>query len=259
MTINTAKWDDFVSSLLNDELPAAVKGKVHRPTARLAPSEAPARVVERNGAPRPAAQTVSTKDRFLAENAEVIEIIRKAASWSDFARSLSDALLSPRYIWSDKQLAAARSMAAKISAREAAKAATRPAPVTVDLSAIEAMFATAAASGYKKPAYRANGLVIKPHWEGTGLAVYNEERQTMGQFGMMPGYDGKVSGGTFSATRACPVSTPHKLAAIAADPKGEAIRHGQRTGRCSCCGRELTKHASIDLGIGPICAEKWGF
>jgi hypothetical protein len=48
------------------------------------------------------------------------------------------------------------------------------------------------------------------------------------------------------------------LQVIAADPRGEAIRFGQRTGTCSCCGRELTKHASIEAGIGPICAQKWG-
>jgi hypothetical protein len=37
-----------------------------------------------------------------------------------------------------------------------------------------------------------------------------------------------------------------------------AVRYGRQTGRCSCCGRELTNKASIDAGIGPICASKWG-
>lgn len=31
------------------------------------------------------------------------------------------------------------------------------------------------------------------------------------------------------------------------------------TGRCSCCGRELTDPTRVAMGIGPICAEKWGF
>ena len=48
------------------------------------------------------------------------------------------------------------------------------------------------------------------------------------------------------------------LAAIAADPRGEAIRYGQRTGTCSCCGRDLTAESSVAAGIGPICARKWG-
>lgn len=31
------------------------------------------------------------------------------------------------------------------------------------------------------------------------------------------------------------------------------------TGVCCICGRELTNHASIDAGIGPICADKYGW
>lgn len=34
--------------------------------------------------------------------------------------------------------------------------------------------------------------------------------------------------------------------------------YGKKTGQCSCCGRTLTNQASIDLGIGPICMEKYG-
>lgn len=44
----------------------------------------------------------------------------------------------------------------------------------------------------------------------------------------------------------------------ARDPRAAAIAYGQRTGTCSCCGRELTRHSSIDAGIGPVCATKWG-
>lgn len=37
----------------------------------------------------------------------------------------------------------------------------------------------------------------------------------------------------------------------------DAKAFGHRTGRCSCCGRTLTNPASIELGIGPICAERY--
>jgi hypothetical protein len=37
------------------------------------------------------------------------------------------------------------------------------------------------------------------------------------------------------------------------------VAYGKRTGACSCCGRELTNGESIDRGIGPICAEKYGW
>lgn len=129
--------------------------------------------------------------------------------------------------------------------------------IAVDLAPIIEMFATAQASGYKKPIYRANDLRIKPA-KGGALYVLTELRTESGHFGEQPGYEGKIVDGDFHPARACAEDTAAKLKAIAADPKGEAIRHGQRTGRCSCCGRELTKHASIEAGIGPVCAEKWG-
>jgi hypothetical protein len=44
---------------------------------------------------------------------------------------------------------------------------------------------------------------------------------------------------------------------IEADPQGAAAEDGLRTGRCSCCGRELTDPVSIAMGIGPICANKF--
>lgn len=37
----------------------------------------------------------------------------------------------------------------------------------------------------------------------------------------------------------------------------EAKAYGKRTGQCCQCGRELTVKASIDAGIGPICAAKF--
>jgi hypothetical protein len=37
----------------------------------------------------------------------------------------------------------------------------------------------------------------------------------------------------------------------------EAKAYGKRTGQCCVCSRELTVKASIDMGIGPICASKF--
>lgn len=48
------------------------------------------------------------------------------------------------------------------------------------------------------------------------------------------------------------------LAAYNADPEAEAKVQGQRTGRCMCCGAELTDEVSIALGIGPVCGKRWG-
>ena len=46
---------------------------------------------------------------------------------------------------------------------------------------------------------------------------------------------------------------------IAKNPLDATIKYGQLTGQCGCCGRLLTNHKSIERGIGPICAENFGF
>lgn len=42
------------------------------------------------------------------------------------------------------------------------------------------------------------------------------------------------------------------------DPLAAAVKYGKLSGRCCSCGRDLTDPASIEAGIGPICAAKFG-
>lgn len=192
----------------------------------------------------------------LMDYDEIVAELEAMVDWNDFARSLVSQYKRKGAL-SSKQWDAAERMILKCRATQARKAETKAAAEQVDLAPISAMFAAAIASGYKRPSYRALGLRIKPGKNGA-LYVMNEDRQVLGDFGMQPDYDGKIAEGRFFPAGKCDPETPAKLHQIAADPKGEAVKHGRRTGRCSCCGRELTKHASIDAGIGPICAEKWG-
>lgn len=193
-------------------------------------------------------------------NGFLLQWLSENAHWNTFAASLMEQHNAGR-AWSDRQVEACRAMYAKIKANQAAREAERQAALEsaaqVDLGPIIAMFETARASGYKRPTYRANDLRIKPGRNGA-LYVLTELRTEYGQYGEQPGYEGKIADGRFIPARACADDTAAKLQVIAADPRGEAIRFGQRTGTCSCCGRELTKHASIEAGIGPICAQKWG-
>jgi hypothetical protein len=48
------------------------------------------------------------------------------------------------------------------------------------------------------------------------------------------------------------------LAAFAANPQAQAARFGRDTGVCCFCARELTDPRSIEVGYGPICADRWG-
>jgi hypothetical protein len=112
------------------------------------------------------------------------------------------------------------------------------------------MFDRAVASGYKSPKYRAEGLLISrapDHGNNPGF-LYVKEIESETYFGKI-GPDMRYKGNSLAI---------EPLAAIALDPTAAAIRYGNRTGRCACCGRELTKDESIARGIGPICAERWG-
>jgi len=48
-----------------------------------------------------------------------------------------------------------------------------------------------------------------------------------------------------------------RLRVIDLDPKAAAAAHGQASGNCSVCGRDLTDPQSIAIGLGPICAGRF--
>lgn len=48
------------------------------------------------------------------------------------------------------------------------------------------------------------------------------------------------------------------LAKIAENPMDALVAYGRETGVCGVCGRRLTDPASVEAGIGPVCASKVG-
>lgn len=117
----------------------------------------------------------------------------------------------------------------------------------MNLQPIIDLFATAKSSGYKRPIYRAEGLVLSlaPDSGVNAGALYVKDADKQ--------YLGKVVDGRYVGREEAKAG----LATIAQNPREAAIRYGQRTGTCACCGRALTNKQSIELGIGPICAERW--
>lgn len=210
-------------------------------------SEQDRRNARHKAAARKAKKLADTRAAFDAQHPGIGHFLTVAATWSTFALQLSEKLAQYGAL-TDPQLRAVESMQAKCAAKHAERAVEREAnKQTIDLAPIRAMFETARNSGHKRPVYRAAGLVIS-RASDTGRnpgALYVKTAEG-------DEYLGKIIG-TEYAGKPAPA-----LAAIAADPRGEAIRYGQRTGQCSCCGRELTAEASIDAGIGPVCASKWG-
>ncbi|MAE23427.1 MAG: hypothetical protein CMK92_13650 [Pseudomonas sp.] len=187
-----------------------------------------------------------------------LEALREAGEWSEFAASLY-AQHRDGKAFSEKQAAAATRMLDKLEANRKAKAQAanvrRQAAPTVDLAGIKAMFEAAVASGYKRPKYRAEGFVISlaPAHGANAGHLYVKSVDDV--------YMGKITPEMkFLGVRDAEGSGVEKaLAVIAADPKGAAVRYGAKTGECSCCGRTLTDPKSIEAGIGPICADRWGF
>jgi hypothetical protein len=201
-----------------------------------------------------AAKGKITKERNIAQwaedhAAEIAYINERASRWP-FMLSMADSIREYGKL-TDNQLAAVQRAMAKDAAGKAERAAARVAAApTVEISAIEALFATAVDNDIKRPIFRAEGLEISkaPATGRNAGALYVKADGA---------YAGKIVGGKFHKAYDAP-DVLDTLMRVAADPAGEAIKYGRRTGRCGCCGHSLVDPVSIRSGIGPICAGKWG-
>ena len=123
--------------------------------------------------------------------------------------------------------------------------------------ALFAAFEAAKSKGAKRLTLRFEGVSIKPNRDNTVLWVTSQSETEMGEYGLKPKYLGKVT------PAGCDSRLGDDVKAIimgaANDPLSAAIKYGKVSGSCSCCGRELTDPKSIEAGIGPICATKFGW
>jgi hypothetical protein len=124
----------------------------------------------------------------------------------------------------------------------------------IDVSAISTAFTAAHENGIKTPKLRLSDFIFSrapDHGRNSG-AIYVKNK-------ISGEYLGKVSKNQFHPVSACDDTTRDRIIEAAANPAESAKAYGMRTGTCSCCGRELTNGLSIDLGIGPICRDKYGW
>ena len=208
-----------------------------------------------SAAKRKAAETVAA-----ANNADAWKAANPAAAaWlasnnGNFASSLSQALIKYGSL-TDNQLAAVlRCAAADIDRKAAAEQRVAAAPI-LDIGKIEEAFQTAKDKGIKRPKMRLDTFVFSPAPESgkNAGAVYVKAKDEEGT------YLGKIMAGKFLRSRECDQEREQAVLAAAADPEAAAVAYGRRFGACSLCGRTLTVGESIDRGIGPICAETFGF
>ena len=179
------------------------------------------------------------------EHKKILHALREIMSLNSFARSLVEQIINKGSL-SEKQMFAASAMLMKIKQNKEEKQSNI---VSIDLSNVKKIF-DKAHEAIKSPKFRVDNMVLSraPDSGVNAGAIYVKVNGE---------YAGKVTGGYWLPCRA-PEGTLEKLQEIAKDPLGSAVAYGKRTGNCSACGRDLTNHGSIEKGIGPICAERWG-
>jgi len=179
-------------------------------------------------------------------DAEVLQSLR--GQRSSFAQDLArkwNKLSAKQYAWAHKL------------AQDNLKVAPVKSNQPSQFDALFAAFQAAKSKGAKRLTLRFEGVNVKPNRDNTALWVTSQSETEMGEYGLKPKYLGKVT------TSGCDSRLSDDVKAIimgaANDPLNAAIRYGKVSGECSCCGRELTVKESIERGIGPICAKKFGW
>jgi hypothetical protein len=142
---------------------------------------------------------------------------------------------------------------AETAAREAAASMVDSIGVDRLNLAFDTAIAAARAKGrnFRWPKITIGGITISPAGSDSKNhgALYVKEHGN---------YLGKIKNGKF-LDRNCAPETKTKILAFIADPKQAAIAYGIETGICCVCNATLTREDSMTRGIGPICAQKFGW
>lgn len=188
----------------------------------------------------------------------LIAELRSIVTWNSFAASLVNQFDSGRKL-SDRQLSAARAMLDKMAANKAAKAEVASQVATVDLSRVHEMFGKVLSNGAKKPNFRFGNIRLG-YWSEMPSAVFVKlDGEKVGRI-----ENGKYLPKNISGNAAKEVA--ERLLECSADPLAAAVKYGRDTGICACCGKLLVNDkvpdsdglTSVQRGIGPVCARKWG-
>jgi hypothetical protein len=178
----------------------------------------------------------------LKSNSPEIKWIVRNAAINTFARDM-DARLRTTGTLTDNMIAAVNRIISE-PPRENAQLDT------AGMARISLAFRTAVGNGLKKPKMRLGDFLFSHQNSGRNAgSVYVKEGET---------YLGKITDEKFYPVRETTAEQKAAVIAVCADPKKAAEAYGQQTGRCSCCGRELTDPVSIANNIGPVCAENFG-
>jgi hypothetical protein len=206
-------------------------------------------VVRLAGGSQPQAPALNDRDAVLAGDLSRADTEGRIPERDrDFARSLLRGY-ARYHAFTDRQRPyVERLLAASAPVVEApAPAVEAPAAVPTFPNIINALRA-ALDKGLQCPSLRFAGGVVKLP-AGYDYALVRDGSVKLGV----------ISVATQRARLRYPSRTLPLLQQLEADVLGGLQTYGQKTGRCGCCGRTLTRPTSVSLGIGPICASKFGF
>ena len=182
---------------------------------------------------------------------------------SEFVTSLLEKAYSGKYM-SASQV----SWVYKIAEDELAKKREESAPkvtkkaVQADVSNVLGALTQAKINGLKKPALR----LLTPTDALSVTIKYMSSGKNIGGCWVTVGDDAQLMGKINDQGDFTPYDNSHLGKSEASEFMSDlndnldarVIEFGRNTGSCACCGRELTRTDSIERGIGPICAEKFG-
>jgi hypothetical protein len=183
-------------------------------------------------------------------DAEVLQSLR--GQRSQFAQDLAAKFsrLSPaQYAWAHKLAVDSCQRQQQVTSVDS----NQPSQFEALFNAFEA----AKSKGAKRLTLRFKGVNVKPNRNLTALWVTSQTETEHGNYGLQPKYLGKVTRQTLDSRLSDDIK--EVLISASTDPLTAAIQYGKVSGECSCCGRELTDPQSIERGIGPICATKFGW
>lgn len=194
--------------------------------------------------------------QYLRQHIEVLDVSRR-----DFATNLVEFLDRKQY-WSEKQLTWARRLAQSIHdelrSREPAQPVVDVAIQGLDLGDVKplvAMLTRARSLGVVYPAIRMEEFIIRlPKTADLDLVVrVASDKSFLGKFQdsrwfVHPRYRNLRIEEDFLALMREYLEQPIEKSSLM----------GRRFGRCMFCWRTLERDASINVGYGPICAERYG-
>lgn len=222
----------------------ACKGKGYFKTSPEARRKAQLKSQEKKQAKQQ--QKAVMANEYMSQHSELFEFM-KANTWNNFFVSMIDTVAQYGRL-TDNQIAAAYRSMDKIKANQVKKS---EGSAKVELTKINEVFDNASGNGLSKPKLRIADVVISKapdHGRNAGFLYVKAGGE----------YAGKISPeGVFFKSNNTSESIVDDLKEFCQNPKEAAIKYGRKTGQCACCGRKLTNKVSIELGIGPICAENW--